>query len=306
MGINLIPSMLDACSPFPLKLMSSTFNSDDIKLIEKFVQGSNQLLASERVRMETTGVISQVITKAGEVAAIMYLQNKPRTALIKVDSAYADQLAGNLEEQNFVLIGKSKRAGYLEYHQHIVPTGYKTWYTEPAALWKKWWPTERFQNKQRFNMNILVRMKDNWYPVQHIVIDAGVFIIKTLVGQVNVRNNEQLLWLSQIPVESITPATSQTDAWSQSPEVQKELNKQEAPRVAVTSIVSETIVTPAPPTYTEQLQELERKLYKQQRTTIVTEQRAISAERRAANAEKQLVLLQAQLQKKELEAKWPH
>jgi hypothetical protein len=127
--------------------MSSIFNSDDIKLIEKFVQGSNQLLASDRVRMETTGIISQVVTKAGEVAAIMYLQSKPRTALVKTDSAYTDRLEIQLQEQNFVLVGQSKRVGYVEYHQHIVPAGYKTWYTEPALLWKKWWPTERFQNK---------------------------------------------------------------------------------------------------------------------------------------------------------------
>jgi hypothetical protein len=287
--------------------MSSIFNSDDIKLIEKFVQGSNQLLASDRVRMETTGIISQVVTKTGEVAAIMYLQSKPRTALVKTDSAYADRLEIQLQEQNFVLVGQSKRVGYVEYHQHIVPAGYKTWYTEPALLWKKWWPTERFQNKQRFNMNILVRMKDNWYPVQNIVVDAGIFTIKTLAGQITVRSSEQMLWLSQIPQDTEVISNG-LDAWSQSPEVQKESIKQDipAPPTAMMANVREAIVPPAPPSPQNQVQELERKLYKQQRATLIAEQRAIVAERRALAAEEKLAILQNKLQKKELEVNWPH
>jgi hypothetical protein len=290
--------MLGVYYSLPLQLMLSTFDSDDIKLIEKFVQGSNQLLASDRVRMETTGTISQIVTKAGDVAAIMYLRSQPRTALVKVNSAYAEQLEGHLQEHNFVLMGDSKRAGYSEYHQYIIPAGYKIKYTDPALLWKKWWPTERFQNKQRFNMNILVRMKDNWYPVQNIVIDAGVFIIKTLVGQFSVGSSEQLLWLAQVPPEGKVLDPTDPDAWSRSPAMLKNA-EQEQVNVASKSV-------PSPPTWPEQVQELERKLYKQQKATIAAEQRAMMAERRATAAEQQLALLPDQPQKKGLEANWLH
>jgi hypothetical protein len=276
-------------------MMSSTFNTDDIKLIAAFVEGSNQLLMSDRARLEATGIISQVITKTGEVAATMYLQSKPRTAVVKIGSDYASQLEEYLLVQNFVLMGNSKKAGYLEYHQYDTPTGYKTWYTEPTLLWKKWWPTERFQNKRRFNMNMLVQIKGSWYPVQNIVIDAGAFVIKTLVGQIRISSHEQLLWLSQIPVEDIdnAAATGNDDAWSKSPEVWKESIKQELPKMPLTSTVDVNV--PAPPAAQAQIKELERKLYKQQRATILAEQRAVSAEQR-------LALLQKQLRKKELEA----
>ena len=279
--------------PFFAQMMSSTFNTDDIKLIAEFVQGSNQLLTSDRARLETTGIISQIITKTSEVAAIMYLQGKPRTAIIKVNSFYIGQLEECLLAQNFVLMGESKRAGYLEYHQYPTPIGYKTWYTEPALLWKKWWPTERFQNKRRFNMSMLVQIKDNWYPVQNIVIDAGTFVIKTLVGQITISSHEQLLWLSQIPVEKAAVAAGDDDAWSQSPEVQKESIRQDLPKMPLISTAD--INVPAPPAAQAQIKELERKLYKQQRTTIIAEQRAVSAEQK-------LALLQKQLRKKELEA----
>jgi hypothetical protein len=204
-------------------MSTPTIDSADLQLIEKFVQGSNQLLSSSQVRMENSGIISQIITTAGEVLAIMHLQSKPRTVLVKVDTFYTNQLVNCLQEQNFVLMGSSKRAGYLEYHYYPVPIGYKTWCTEPSLLWKKWWPTERFQNKQRFNLNILVQVKDNWYPVQNIVIDAGNFIIKTLVGQICISRSEKMLWLAQITPEAVVSATAEIDdVWSRSPEVRKE------------------------------------------------------------------------------------
>ncbi len=279
-------------------MMSSTFDCDDIKLIAEFVQGSNQLLTSDRARMETTGIISQIITKSGEVAAIMYLQGKPRTAVVRAGSIYTKQLENHLTALNFVLMGKSKRDGYVEYHQYATPEGYKAWYTEPASLWKKWWPTERFHSKRRFNMNMLVQIKDKWYPVQNIVVDAGTFVIKTLVGQIRINSNEQLLWLSQIPVEDAVVVVADNDAWSQSPEVQKELSKQELPKMPVMPTAGNSITVPAPPAAHAQLKELERKLYKQQKATILAEQRAV-------NAEQQLAILQKQLRKKELEVNWP-
>ncbi len=274
-------------------MMSSTFNTDDIKLIAAFVEGSNQLLMSDQSRLETTGIISQIITKTGEVAAIMYLQSNPRTAVVKASSFYTIQLENSLLADNFVLMGESKRDGYLEYHQYETPAGYKTWYTEPTLLWKKWWPTERFQNKRRFNMNMLVQIKGSWYPVQNIVIDTGTFVIKTLVGQIRISSHEKLLWLSQVPVQDIAVATGHDDAWSRSPEVWKESIKQDLPKMPLTSTVD--VKVPAPPVAQAQIKELERKLYKQQRATIVAEQRAVSAEQK-------LALLQKQLRKKELEA----
>jgi hypothetical protein len=38
--------------------MVNIFQLDDNKLIEKFIQGSNQLLASDRMRLEVSGAVS--------------------------------------------------------------------------------------------------------------------------------------------------------------------------------------------------------------------------------------------------------
>ncbi len=265
--------------------MSSIFNSGDTKLIQKFAQGSNQLLSNDRVRLETNAGVSQVIAQNGEILAIMYLQRQPRTALIKAGSTYAEKFSEHLIDRDFVLLGDAKLAGFLEYRHYVTPAGYRVQYTEPAILWKKWWPTERFQNKQRFNMNILVRLNDNWYPIQNIVVEAGRFTIKTLPGQIDIKSSEQLLWLYQMPTAENADAASLeggegTDAWDKAADV-----------TDVRSTRSE-IMPPVQP----KVPSLEDRLKQQQRATIAAEERAMEAEQQLALAEQKIAALQRRIQ----------
>jgi hypothetical protein len=180
-----------------LSIKSNIFELDDTKLVEKFAQGSNQLLASTNLRLEVNGGVSQLLTRSGDAIAIMYLQTKPRTVIIKHSSPFSKLIDEALIDRAFVLIGDANRAGFVEYKHYVTPAGYKISYTDPSILWKKWWPTERFQNKQRFNMDILVNFKDNWYPVQGIVVNAGTFTIKMIAGQLVLKRDNKVLWLAQ-------------------------------------------------------------------------------------------------------------
>jgi hypothetical protein len=267
--------------------MSSIFNSGDTKLIQKFAQGSNQLLSNDRVRLETSAGVSQVISQSGEILGIMYLQRQPRTALIKAGSAYAEKFSEHLIDRDFVLLGDAKLSGFLEYRHYVTPAGYRVQYTEPAILWKKWWPTERFQNKQRFNMNILVRLNDNWYPIQTIVVEAGRFTIKTLPGQIEIKGNEQLLWLFQMPTADKvadqttipTDGAESTDAWDKAAEV-----------TSARPVKSE-MMSPPP-----KAPDLETRLQQQQRATIAAEERAMEAEQLLALAQQKITALQRRIQ----------
>jgi hypothetical protein len=178
--------------------VNNIFELDDNQLIEKFVHGSNQLLSSQNLRLEVNGNLSQLMSRNGDSIAIMYLQNKPRTAIIKNSSNFAELIDSSLIERDFVTIGDASRPGFTEYKHYVTPAGYRIWYTDPSILWKKWWPTERFHNKQRFNMDILVSLKDNWYPVQDINVHGGTFTIKTIAGQLVLKRNHKVLWLAQI------------------------------------------------------------------------------------------------------------
>ena len=180
-----------------LSTKSNIFELDDTKLVEQFVQGSNQLLASTNLRLEVNGGVSQLLLRSGDAIAIMYLQTKPQTVIIKHKAHFSKLVDRVLIDRGFVLIGDATRTGFVEYKHYVTPAGYKISYTDPSILWKKWWPTERFQNKQRFNMDILVNFKDNWYPVQGIHVNAGVFTIKTIAGQLALKRDSKVLWLAQ-------------------------------------------------------------------------------------------------------------
>jgi hypothetical protein len=181
--------------------MSNNFEIDDRKLIEKFVQGSSQLIASTNLRLDVNGTVSQLMSRSGETIAFMYLQSKPRTVIIKNNPSILEIIDPLLLDRDFVLIGTANRTGFIEYKHYVTPAGYRIWYTDPSILWKKWWPTERFQDKQRFNMNILVNFKDNWYPVQNISLNAGTFTIKTIAGHLVLPRESKVLWLAQIMQE---------------------------------------------------------------------------------------------------------
>ncbi|MCY7369130.1 MAG: hypothetical protein LH474_13370 [Chamaesiphon sp.] len=207
-----------------LSTKSNIFELDDTKLVEKFVQGSNQLLASTNLRLEVNGGVSQLLMRSGDAIAIMYLQTKPQTVIIKHNAHFSKLVDRVLIDRGFVLIGDANRAGFVEYKYYVTPAGYRISYTDPAILWKKWWPTEKFQNKQRFNMDILVNFKDNWYPVQSINVNAGIFTIKTIAGQLVLKRDSKVLWLAQsnqAPIvrefqadvaESVEPVVTKIDA----------------------------------------------------------------------------------------------
>ena len=181
----------------------NVFELDDEKLIEQFVQGGYRLLASANLRIEVNGGLSQLLARNGDPIAIMYLHNRPRSVIVKQSSPFLKLLDRLLIDRDFVMFGNaSNRAGFIEYKHYTTPAGYIILYTEPAVLWKKWWPTEKFQDKQRFNMEILVNFKHNWYPVQNIIVNAGIFTIKTIAGQLELNRDQQVLWLAQIAPEN--------------------------------------------------------------------------------------------------------
>jgi hypothetical protein len=192
--------------------MPNIFQLDDTKLIEKFIQGSNQLLASDRMRLEVNGAVSQLIARNGDPIAIMYLQQKPRSAIVKQNSLFVEILDRSLQNSGFVMTGDASRAGFIEYKYYLAPAGYQVFYTDPVILWKKWWPTERFQNKRRLNMDILVRLKDNWYPIQDIVVSGGNFTIKTIAGQILLQREGKVLWLAQNSAPEVTEKLDSTSS----------------------------------------------------------------------------------------------
>jgi hypothetical protein len=277
---------------------SDIFELDDNKLIQKFVQGSDRLLASDNLRLEVTGGVSQLLTRNGDPIAIMYLQNKPRTIVVKHSSPFSELIDRLAIERDFVMFGDANRPGFIEYKHYVTPAGYRIWYTDPAILWKKWWPTERFQNKQRFNMDILVNFKHNWYPVQNINVNAGIFTIKTIAGQLVLKRDDKVLWLAQI-MQDPTGVTANLQPESIATTLEQQL--------PVMSGVNSSSADLAKKIHQKQLEmnpdhawsiikKLEHKLQTQIQLNAETEEKFHQAENRAIVAEQRLEIIYKYLQ----------
>ena len=281
--------------------MSNIFELDDSKLIEKFVQGSDRLLASEQLRVEMTGGVSQLMTKNGDTIAIMYLQNKPRTIIVKKTSTFAEIIDRIAIELDFVMFGDASREGFTEYKHYVTPAGYRIWYTDPAILWKKWWPTERFQNKQRFNMDILVNFKESWYPVQNITVNAGTFAIKTIAGQLVLKRDNKVLWLAQIMQENSALLTDTTTQAEGIPAVGEkhsatiaEFNLQMSSASLAKKIQQKQSTIDSEQAW-KIIKELEHKLQAQIKLATETEEKYDRAEQRATIAEQRLQMIHKHL-----------
>ncbi|WP_310483576.1 hypothetical protein [Chamaesiphon sp. VAR_48_metabat_403] len=280
---------------------SNIFELDDNKLIEKFVQGSNQLLASNNLRLEVNGGLSQLLARNGDPIAIMYLQNKPKTAIVKHSSPFLESIDSLLIERDFVMFGDATRPGFIEYKHYVTPAGYRIWNTDPAILWKKWWPTERFQDKQRFNMDILVSFKNSWYPVQNISVNAGKFTIKTIAGQLLLSREDKVLWLAQIMQEStgttgilqpqadLAPIDASGERLRQRPTEMTGFNTQSSEDLAK-KIQQKQQGLNADQAWS-MIKRLEQKLQAQIKSTAEAEDKAMKSEQRATIAEQRLQIV---------------
>jgi hypothetical protein len=273
---------------------SNMFDLDDDRLIEKFIQGSNQLLASPNLRLEVTGGVSQLLARNGDPIAIMYLQSKPRTIIVKHSSPFLELIDRMSIERDFVMFGDASRPGFIEYRHYVTPAGYRIWYTDPSILWKKWWPTERFQDKQRFNMNILVSFKSSWYPVQNINVNAGTFTIKTIAGQLILKRDDKVLWLAQAMQESVDSTGVHQQISSESLTVVTELDRHTSTELAK-KIHSKTS-TIEPDHAWSMIKQLEEKLQTQIQLNSELEEKLDSSESRATIAEQRLQMVYKYLQ----------
>ncbi len=277
---------------------SNIFELDDNNIIEKFVQGSNQLLASTNLRLEVNGALSQLLARNGDPIAIMYLHNQPRTVIVKHSSPFLELIDRLLIERDFVMFGDASRVGFTEYKHYVTPAGYRIWNTDPAILWKKWWPTERFQDKQRFNMDILVSFKNNWYPVQNIVVSAGTFTIKTIAGQLVLKRDDKVLWLAQIMQENmritadLQPkiASSEQDSEPRS-EAQVKIGFEIQPSVNLVKKIQQKQLEINPDQSWSMIKQLEQKLQAQIKSNRELSDKFNHLESRAIVAEQRLQII---------------
>lgn len=146
-------------------------------------------------------------------------------------------------------------------------------------------------------MDILVNFKHNWYPVQNIIVNARIFTIKTIAGQLELKRGDRVLWLAQnmSDTNSITRTLSQSiSTTAEQIPTPSEINAL-APENLAKKIHQKQLEIDPDKAWSI-IKKLEQQLHEQVQATTTAEDRASQLESRAVIAEQRLQIICKYLQ----------
>ncbi|NEP18123.1 MAG: hypothetical protein F6J97_14660 [Leptolyngbya sp. SIO4C1] len=88
-----------------------------------------------------------------------------------------------------------KERAFLSYEFFRVPARYKLYGTPASSLWRTWW---RYRNKssyQLMSMDVVIRLRNTWYPVKEITISAGSLYVSTLSSEHICQPEDFIFWM---------------------------------------------------------------------------------------------------------------
>lgn len=180
---------------------------DDVTLIQQFVGGEATLAANQNLRIEPAFDSLQLLAKRGGLIASMKRVGSRQTVLMRRESDYAALMHQILLARQFVpAAGASNQPDFEQYRADEIPAGYEVSYTTVRTLWREWWRSTRHTNVNNIQIDLLIFVRDTWYPVRNIVCSEGVLFITTLVSEVSYEGSEPLTWLRRVPAPQTATA----------------------------------------------------------------------------------------------------
>ena len=170
---------------------------DNASLIEQYVQGKASFAANPNLRVETADDRVQLLESNGKLLAIKDLTTHPITFLVRHNSDYTALLQQALQDNCFAPDSSVDNIRLVRYKQYTVPPHYCLKFDEAGVLWKRWWRHHRNSRSARFQLDLLLMMRQKWYPLQTIACDRGTLFIKTLIGEVVLHRTDITIWLER-------------------------------------------------------------------------------------------------------------
>ncbi|MGP1383938.1 MAG: hypothetical protein ACTS2F_10295 [Thainema sp.] len=214
--------------------MSNTL--DNLDIIRSFLTNQETLLANAELRVTSTLYARQLLDSRGRTVATMAHTNALNTdsasvVSVRRESEFWLTLNQALQDEGFVPQEEVQQSEFMTFKQLTIPDGYQLRLTEARFMWRTWWTQQRGQRRNLgLQMQLLIRTRENWYPVQDVACNQGTLFIKTLVGEMALQGSDQVVWLERkgnIPVKPHTiqqiaqPAPTATSHRSQSPITQQ-------------------------------------------------------------------------------------
>ena len=170
---------------------------DNASLIEEYIQGKASLAANPDLRVETIDNKVQLLEKNGKLLAIKEVRACPATFLVRHHSAYAGLIQQSLQRHCFAPASGVDNIRLVPYRKFSVPPNYDLKFDEAVVLWKCWWRHHRFSRKSGLQLDLLLMVRQKWYPLNNIACDRGTLFIKTLIGEVVLDRTDIAVWLER-------------------------------------------------------------------------------------------------------------
>lgn len=217
--------------------MNSTFKNLDI--VRSFLTEKETHPANAELQVASTLYARQLLDAKGQTIATMAHTNALQTdsasvVSVRRETEFWPVLNEALQEEGFAPQEAEKQSEFTTFKQLAIPDGYRLRLTEARFMWRTWWTQQRGQRRNLgLQMQLLIRTRENWYPVQDVACNQGTLFIRTLVGEMALQGTDQVVWLERkgnIPVNPRTvqqiaqPAQSHTTYRSQPPQVSSNPN----------------------------------------------------------------------------------
>ncbi|MEM1395076.1 MAG: hypothetical protein AAF757_23815 [Cyanobacteria bacterium P01_D01_bin.116] len=174
----------------------------DIDLIREFVKLSIQkkevLLANSTLQGEAVYKSNQLTARKEGIVATTKLERTLNPFFIKQNSNYWQLISQVLAEYNFLLMGEPDSRGFYQYEYCQIPTGYQMHCEKAGMLWRTWWKYRRQIEGRVIQLELLIRIRNTWYPIRGLAISDGMIYIETLGNEIALGLEDTVVWLSRV------------------------------------------------------------------------------------------------------------
>jgi hypothetical protein len=187
----------------------------DLDLVQNFLRESLQrrhlLLFSPFLKAHHICGVNQLIGLQQGIVATVDINQDQLTVLVNPDSSYRDILHHILAGERFLRRADTSVASTLfwQYQQIRPPKGYQFYCTTPNILWIAWWRHYHHQRNALLS-DLLVWVRQQWYPVRDLVIKKGQIHIKSLAQEIVLSSQESIVWLEKMQPQSQQKQSYQT------------------------------------------------------------------------------------------------
>ncbi len=110
---------------------------DDLSILQQFVKGKLTFAANRNLKVQVAHDTVQLLTKQGELLAVLKTNGKSRAILVRRGVTYWQLLQQVLVENDCMPVGQNDK-GLVKYEYHPLPFGYEMQHTESKEFWRYW------------------------------------------------------------------------------------------------------------------------------------------------------------------------